>query len=259
MIVAIEIMTDSTNKKTTLHEQLTDESKSTMQRYQDLALGSSSIWYLIKFELIMLICSWVPGALGLVLRKLLYPRIIGSVGRNVVFGQGVNIRHGLKISIADNVVIDDQVLLDAKGESNNGISVGKDTILSRSTVLACKNGDIDIGARCSLGIGTIVHSTEDCNVVIGDEVLIGAYCYFVGGGGYKSADLNKSFKSQGPDPKGGIVVKNNVWFGANIQVLDGVTVEGDSIIGASSVLNNNVAAFDIVAGVPAKIIRSRKG
>jgi acetyltransferase-like isoleucine patch superfamily enzyme len=251
-------MTDPVPKKTTLHEQLTDQSKSAMQRYQDLALGSPSIWYLIKFELIMLFSSWVPGALGLVLRKLLYPQILGSVGRNVVFGQGVNVRHGLKISIADNVIVDDQVLLDAKGENNNGIHVGKDTILSRSVVLACKNGDIDIGAKCSLGIGTIVHSTEGCNVSIGDEVLIGAYCYFVGGGGYKSADLGMSFKSQGADPKGGIVIGDNVWFGANIQVLDGVNVGGDSIVGASSVLNKNVDAFDIVAGVPAKIIRSRK-
>ena len=251
-------MTDSTPKKTTLHEQLTDQSKSAMQRYQDLALGSSSIWYLLKFELIMLFSSWVPGALGLVLRKLLYPRILGSVGHNVVFGQGVSIRHGLKVNIADNVVVDDQVLLDAKGENNKGIRLGKDTILSRSVVLACKNGDIDIGASCSLGIGTIVHATQGCNVNIGNEVLIGAYCYFVGGGGYKNANLSASFKSQGPDPKGGIVIGNNVWFGANIQVLDGVNVGGDSIIGASSVLNKNVAAFDIVAGVPAKIIRSRK-
>jgi len=51
--------------KGTLHEQLTDSSKSAFGRYQELALGSDSIWYLIKFELIMLFCSWVPGALGL--------------------------------------------------------------------------------------------------------------------------------------------------------------------------------------------------
>ena len=241
-----------------LHEQLTDSNKSTIQRYQDLALGTSSIWYLIKFELVILTTSWVPGALGLLLRKIFYPRVLGSVGRNVVFGQGVAIRHGLKITIGDNVIVDDNVLLDAKGESNTGINIGSDTILSRSVVIACKNGDITIGNKCSLGIGTIIHSTEGCNVDLGDEVLTGAYCYFVGGGAYRTDDLKKSFKSQGPDPKGGIVVGNNVWFGANIQVLDGVNIGTSSIIGASSVLNKDVAAFDIVAGVPAKLIRSRK-
>ena len=74
-------MSDKEPKQATLHEQLTDENKSTFSRYQDLALGSSSIWYLIKYELIMLFVSWVPGALGLVLRKVFYPFILGSVGR----------------------------------------------------------------------------------------------------------------------------------------------------------------------------------
>ena len=186
-----------------LHQQLTNTDKSAMRRYQDIALGTSSIWYLIKFELIMLLSSWVPGALGVVLRKLLYPRILAKVGNNVVFGQGVSFRHGLKVSIGDNVVIDDHVLLDAKGEENNGIQIGNDSILSRSVVLACKDGDITIGDKCSLGIGTIIHSTQGCNVTLGDEVLVGAYCYFVGGGAYKTADLQASFKSQGADPRGG--------------------------------------------------------
>jgi len=104
----------------TLHEQLTDSSKSAFSRYQDLALGSNSIWYLIKYELIMLFTSWVPGALGLVLRKALYPSILGKVGGNVVFGQGVVIRHGQKITIGDGVIIDDSAVLDAKGSSNTG-------------------------------------------------------------------------------------------------------------------------------------------
>ena len=54
------------------------------------------------------------------------------------------------------------------------------------------------------------------------------------------------------------MVKNNVWFGANIQVLDGVTVGNSTIIGASSVVNKSIKDFDIVAGVPGKVIRSRK-
>src|SRR4030095_8653763 len=52
------------------------------QKYQDLVVGSSSLLKLVLFEIVS--CSmWVPGALGLVLRKLLYPLVLGSVGRNV--------------------------------------------------------------------------------------------------------------------------------------------------------------------------------
>ena len=124
----------------TLHEQLTDSDKSAFARYKALAVGSDSFWYLIKYELINLLFSWLPGALGLVLRKWTYPALLGKVGRGVVFGQGVVIRHGLKVSIGDNVILDDGAVLDAKGGTNNGIDIGDNTIISRNVVLSCKNG-----------------------------------------------------------------------------------------------------------------------
>lgn len=241
----------------TLHEQLTDSNKSTFQRYQDLALGSSSIWYLLKYELIMLLTSWVPGALGLALRKLFYPRILGQVGSNVVFGQGVAIRHGGKITIGSGVIIDDGAVLDAKGGSNSGIQIGSDTIVSRNVVLSCKNGDISIGSGCTIGIGTLVHALEGSNVSIGDEVLLGAFSYFIGSGPYGTEDLHKPFKKQGMFPQGGISIADNVWFGSHVQVLDGVSIGMGSIVGASTVVNKPVDEFSVVAGVPMKLIKTR--
>ncbi|MFT4634257.1 MAG: acetyltransferase-like isoleucine patch superfamily enzyme [Chitinophagales bacterium] len=242
----------------TLHDQLTDSNKSAFTRYQDLALGSTSIWYLIKYELIMLFTSWIPGALGLVLRKLCYPLIIGKVGSNVIFGQGVAIRHGEKITIGDGVIIDDGAVLDAKGGTNLGIAIGDNTIVSRNVVLSCKNGDISIGSGCTIGISTLVHAMEGSNVSIGDTVLIGAFCYFIGSGPYGTEDLQLPFKQQGMFPQGGIKVANNVWFGSHAQVLDGVAIESGSIIGASTVVNKNVGEFDVVAGVPMKVLKNRR-
>lgn len=241
-----------------LHEQLTDSDKSTVQRYQALALGSESWWYLIKFELIMLFCSWVPGALGLFMRKFLYPFVLGEVGSNVVFGQGVVIRHGQKIRIGDRVIIDDNAVLDAKGDSNHGITIGDDTIISRNVVLSCKNGDLQIGAHCTVGISTLIHAMQGSDVEIGDYVLIGAFSYFIGSGPYKTDKVEVPFKKQGIDPQGGIKVGNNVWFGSNVQVLDGVKIGDNSIVGTSSVVNKDVGAAVIVAGVPAKQLRSRE-
>lgn len=242
----------------TLHEQLTDSSKSTMQRYQELALGSSSLWYLIKYELIMLFASWVPGALGLLLRKILYPRLLASVGSNVVFGQGVVIRHGPKITLGDNVIVDDGAVLDAKGGSNAGIVVGNNSIISRNVVLSCKNGDINIGAGCTIGISTLVHAMEGSDVCIGDAVLIGAFCYFIGSGPYETADLELPFKQQGMLPQGGIQVADNVWFGSNVQIMDGVSIGTGSIVGTSTVVNKSVEDYQVVAGVPMRVIRSRR-
>jgi len=244
--------------KGTLHEQLTDSSKSAFGRYQELALGSDSIWYLIKFELIMLFCSWVPGALGLVLRKFFYPMVLASVGRNVIFGQGVAIRHGLKITIGDNVIIDDGAVLDAKGNDNTGIVIGADTIISRNVVLSCKNGDIEIGSHCTIGISTLVHAMQGSNVEIGNDVLVGAFCYFIGSGPYGTEELDRPFKEQGVHPQGGIKIASNVWFGSNVQVFDGVEIGTGSIVGASTVVNKDVADFEVVAGVPMKVVKTRQ-
>ena len=242
----------------TLHEQLTDSSKSTVQRYQELALGSSSIWYLIKFELIMLFTSWVPGALGLFLRKIFYPRILGSVGPNVVFGQSVAIRHGLKITIGEGVIIDDGAVLDAKGSTNAGIIIGENTIISRNVVLSCKNGDITIGSGCTVGISTLIHAMQDSDVHMGNQVLIGAMSYFIGSGPYETESLELPFKKQGMLPQGGINIADNVWFGSNVQIFDGVTIGTGSIIGASTVVNKTVDDYAVVAGVPMKVLKSRK-
>ncbi len=73
----------------------------------------------------MLLTQAVPGALGLALRRTCYPWLLGRCGRNVVFGQNVVLRHPHKIRIGDNVVIDDNCLLDAKGDTNEGITIGE--------------------------------------------------------------------------------------------------------------------------------------
>ncbi|MFK7889212.1 MAG: DapH/DapD/GlmU-related protein [Granulosicoccus sp.] len=241
-----------------LHSQITDGSSSAVERYQSLALGSSSLYYLFKYELIMMITCSMPGALGLVLRKALYPRILGSVGRNVLFGRNVCIRHGKKIHISDNVIIDDNVTLDAKGEGNAGITVGSDCIISKNVVLSCKSGDIALGTGCSVGINAVIHATEGSSVALGDHVLVAAFVYIMGSGKYGTEEPDILFKDQGIYPQGGVNIESNVWIGSNAQIMDGVSIGTGSIVGSSSVVTRDVASYDVVAGAPARVIRSRK-
>ena len=105
-------------------DQLFDAGSSSLDKYARLVVGRAGWRALLKHEAITLVSQAVPGALGLVLRKLLYPRLLGACGRNVVFGQNVVLRHPGKIRIGDNVVIDDNCLLDAKGDGNGGIEIG---------------------------------------------------------------------------------------------------------------------------------------
>src|SRR4051812_5944455 len=105
-------------------DQLFTASMSARQKYAALIVGKTGFGSLLAYELIVTLTQSVPGALGLVLRKAFYPMLLGSCGRNVVFGQNVALRHPHKIHIADDVVVDDNCLLDAKGGDGSGIHIG---------------------------------------------------------------------------------------------------------------------------------------
>ena len=153
---------------------------SPLRKYQDLVVGSRGLGRLVLYEAVMLASSWVPGALGLVLRKLLYPLLLGSVGKGVVFGQGVVLRHPHKMRLGDGVTVDDLVVLDAKGTTNRGIDVGRGVFLGRGTILSCKDGDIAIGDHGNFGFHCEVFSGS--SVTVGKHGLFAAQSYLVGGG-----------------------------------------------------------------------------
>jgi acetyltransferase-like isoleucine patch superfamily enzyme len=224
------------------------------QRYADLVIGRQGLWPLIRYELVMLLSSWVPGALGLFLRSKLYPLILGRVGRNVAFGTNVVLRHPHKIQIGDNVVVDDNCCLDAKGTTNRGIEVGDGVFLGRNTILSCKNGDILLEADANLGFNVEVFSAA--RVRVGRRVLIAAYAYLVGGD-HLFDRVDVPVLAQGRTARG-IDVEDNVWIGAHVVVTDGARVGRDAVVGAGAVVIGEIPAFHIAAGVPARVIRDRR-
>ena len=246
---------DQQRKK--IHETITDESTSALQRYRRVVLGPGGFLALIKYEIISSLFGPFPGVVGLALRRIFFPQILGEVGRNPIFGRNIVIRHGQKIRLGDRVVIDDNVVLDAKGSDNQGITIGEDSFISRNCILSCKGGSIRIGCNVSLGVNGLIHAEQGSDVSIGDNSSIGAFTYFVGGGNYRSDRLDIPIKEQGTYSKGGVVIGSGAWVGSHVQVLDGVKVGRNSILGAGSVLNREVPDYAVVAGVPGKIIKFR--
>ena len=164
---------------TVIQQELFNENRSKGDKYRELFVGRPGFGALLAYEPAMLLASWVPGALGLVLRSKLYPMMLGSVGRNVVFGVNVTLRHPHKIHIGDNVVIDDLCCLDAKGTDNKGITIGNGVFVGRNTILSCKNGDIIIEDRANIGFNCEIFSAS--RVRVGKDILMAAYTYLVGG------------------------------------------------------------------------------
>jgi acetyltransferase-like isoleucine patch superfamily enzyme len=239
---------------TVIQQELFDERRSKADKYRDLVIGRPGWGALIGFELVTLLSSWVPGALGLFLRAKLYPLVLGRVGRNVVFGVNVTIRHPHKIAIGDNVVIDDQCCLDAKGRDNHGITIGSGVFVGRNTILSCKNGDIVLDDRANLGFNCEIFSAS--TVRVGQDVLMAAYTYLVGGDHlYDRTDV--PVLQQGRTAQG-IDIGAGVWLGAHVVVTDGSTVGRDAIVGAGAVVVGAIPEFAIAVGTPAKVIRDRR-
>ena len=112
----------------------------------------------------------------------------------------------------------------------------------------------------------------DCgkNIIVGKNVFINSGCRFQDQGGIRIGDgtlighnvvlttLNHNFEpelrsSMNPAP---IIIGNNVWIGASVTVVPGVTIGDNAIIAAGAVVTKDVEANTIVGGVPAKVIRS---
>ena len=239
-----------------IQESVSGQKKSKLRRYQDLVIGSTKITDMVKYELIILFFSKIPGALGIFLRSKLYPLILGRSGRGVIFGTNIVLRHPKKISIGDNVIIDDNVMIDAKGLDNKGIILENEVFVGRNSILSCKGGNIVLRARVNIGFNCEVYSSS--TVEIGADTLLAAYTYIVGGGSYK-LDRKDIPISKQPDfvGKGGIFIEEGGWIGAHCVILDGVRIGNGSVIAAGSVVNKEVPSMSIVAGVPAKIIKER--
>jgi acetyltransferase-like isoleucine patch superfamily enzyme len=241
--------------KTEMQAALTDHRRSALEKYQELVIGSSNLIDLIKYEVLTTFLGPIPGAAGLLLRKLFYPILFKEVGRNVVFGKSMTIRHPNKIRLGEHVLMDDYAVLDAKGTDGSSLEIGKNVIIGRNTVISCKNGSIKIGENSNIAMNCFIQSAK--TVKIGKNVLMAAYCYVIGGGDHSSDRTDIPVIAQGQVVRG-VKIEDNCWLGAGVKVQDGVTVGRDSIIGSGAVVTTDIPEFSVAVGVPARVIKNRK-
>ncbi len=236
-------------------DQLFAAGTSAREKYVSLVVGRPGWPALIRHEMVTLLSQHVPGALGLALRRTLYPLLLGSCGRNVIFGQNVVLRHPHKIRLGDNVVIDDNCLVDAKGETNDGITIGSGVFIGRNTILSCKNGSITLGDGANVGFNCEIFSAS--TVTVGRDTLIAAYCYLIGGD-HDVSDPSRPILAQARRSSG-VHVGDGAWLGAGAKILDGVTIGDRAIVGAAAVVRDAVPSGAIAVGIPARIVGQREG
>lgn len=124
---------------------------------------------------------------------------------------------------------------------------------------------IQIGDWTYGGIEINDYGKDDYSLVIGNYCSIGPNVLFLLGSDHNLNTLTTyplKVKKLSILPfeavsKGNIIIKDDVWIGANVTVCSGVTIGQGAVIAAGAVVTKNVEPYAIVGGVPAKVIKYR--
>ncbi|HQM51836.1 MAG: acyltransferase [Candidatus Aureabacteria bacterium] len=239
-----------------LGEALSDPREGALAKYRRLVFGEGGILGLLRYELLLLLFSNIPGALGILLRRIFYRPLFKRMGRGVIIGTGVTLRHPGRISLGNHVAIDDYCTLDARGENCGGITLGDRTIVSRFSILRTKEGTIEIGAGAGIGSHSILASTS--SLVAGEHLLLAPASCIIAGGQHAFARADVPIVAQGMISKGGVSIGDDVWIGSRATILDGVKIGAHAIVGACALVNKEIPAYAIAYGVPAKQVGDRR-
>lgn len=153
----------------------------------------------------------------------------------------------------------------------NKVNIGANSTLGCSFVFESDEGVIEIGKNTFVNTGTTLIARN--NISIGDYVTIAWGCtiYDHNSHSLDYRERQKDIDRQNNDFKNGrsfiaskdwsviksksIVIKNNVWIGFDCVILSGVTIGEGAIIGARSVVRNDVEPWTVVAGNPATVMK----
>lgn len=134
-------------------------------------------------------------------------------------------------------------------------------------------GDCVIGPNCHvypckfITLGEGVSINRNCTIstsqsgkspiTIGNHVMLAEGVKIIGGNhAFDRTDIPMILQGEGK--QGEIEIGNDVWLGANVIILSGVHVGNGVVVAAGAVVTKDVADYSIVAGVPAKVIGSRR-
>ena len=128
--------------------------------------------------------------------------------------------------------------------------IGRNSLLRSVIVpveLTCGEGaTLEIGEDCFINYGVSIGCTK--HVSIGDRCRIGPYTMIIDTPFHDVYDRLKRPEGQST------IIETDVWIGAKVSIMPGVTIGHGSIVGTGAVVTKDVPAYSIVGGVPAKVI-----
>lgn len=172
-------------------------------------------------------------------------------------GKRVKVRHGYKIKAGKNLILEDNVGLNALSE--NGINLGDHVSIARDSILFCtgiiayRGLGITIGDRT--GISARAYFAGQGGITIGSDVIMGPNVQIFSEN-HAYNDTTLTIKEQGVI-KQPVAVGNNCWIGAGSTILAGVTLGEGCVVAAGSVVTKSFPANSVIGGIPAKLLKTR--
>lgn len=112
--------------------------------------------------------------------------------------------------------------------------------------------DIKIGNNSGLGM----YSKVPNDIIIGEDVMMGLNVT-VFGANHNSERTDIPMRKQGMITYQPVIIEDDVWIGSNVMIMPGLKISKGSIVGAGSIVTKDFPAYSIIAGNPAKLIKSR--
>jgi len=151
-----------------------------------------------------------------------------------------------------------------QGCGQRNISIGDYTCIQSHCILGCWEKydnqrftpSLIIGNHCS--IGEYNHITACNKITIGDGLLTGRYVYIGDNshGSLSTEDASIPPVARKIQSKGEVIIGKNVWIGDKAAVLSGVSIGDNVIVAANAVVTKDIPCNCVVAGVPAKIMKT---
>lgn len=129
-------------------------------------------------------------------------------------------------------------------KSGGGISIGRFCRIHRNTFIGNNSG---IGRRCEINNGVTIGE----NVMMRPDVIIYTQ-------NHCTTNTEIPMRKQGMTELRPVTIEDDVWIGARVCILPGVTIGHGSVVGACAVVSKSIPPYSVAVGNPARVVKVRK-
>lgn len=218
--------------------------------------SSTVVTYFVE-QLLLMLLGWIPTIMGIGIRGVLY-RLILKMDGWAAIEKNVRLRFAGNVRLGNGAYLDEATYLHACPQ---GIEIGAGTYVMHGAVLHVYNfrdlphSGIRVGCDSLIGEYSVIRGQG--GVKIGDRVYTSPFTQIIAVN-HVFDDPERPFTEQGITAEG-IVIEDDVWIGAGAIITDGVRVGQGAVVAAGAVVTRDVLPHTVVAGVPAKTIKTIDG